>query len=309
MKSIFIALLIGSWSLCASAQTDSLLDELSEPETKLVKKELVKSTFKATRIINSSSVEHLAPGVLDFRISHRFGRINEGFETFFGIDEANTRLGLDYGITKFLMIGLGHSVLNKENDGFVKVKLLGQREHGTPVSVGYYAGMSLQRNKAPILAPGQEYYYRNRLAYFHQLLIARKFNESISLQLMPSLLHVNLVDSSKYDNTIFALGVAGRVKLTKRIAMTGEYFYRFTGQNNTVAGQKTYNSLSVGFDIETGGHVFQLHFTNTPGISERVVLGQTTDSWASGNMHYGFNISRVFTIVKPKEYRKGATTW
>ncbi|MBC7555018.1 MAG: hypothetical protein H7257_13700 [Taibaiella sp.] len=121
---------------------------------------------------------------------------------------------------------------------------------------------------------------------------------------MPSLLHINLVDKTSYDNNIFALGVGGRMKLSKRIAFTGEYYYRFSGADNMVNGQKTYNSLSLGVDIETGGHVFQLHITNSAGVSERIMLGQTTDSWADGNIRYGFNISRVFTIIKPKEFRK-----
>lgn len=292
-----------SAALGSMAQADSLMDMLNE-ETKSNKKEEVNYTFKATRLINGSTIESLAGGVLDFRISHRFGQVKDGIENFFGIDDATTRIGLDYGITRNIMIGLGHSVLNKENDGFVKVRLLRQKQNGTPISLSYYGGMSVQTTDAPPLLPGQEYFFTNRLTYIHQLLIARKFSDKFSLQLMPSVLHVNLVDSEKYDNSVIALGVGGRVKLSRRIALTGEYYYRFTGADNKINGQKTYNSLSVGFDIETGGHVFQLHFTNSFGNTERIMIGQTTDTWAEGEMHYGFNISRVFTIVKPKEFRK-----
>jgi hypothetical protein len=301
-KSVFPALLllISSFSF---GQVDSLMDLLEDDTNTKKPKEEVKYIFKSTRIINSSSVENLAKGVMDMRISHRFGRVNEGAENFFGIDNANTRIGLDYGITQFLMIGIGHNVLNKENDGFLKVKLLKQRKEGLPFTLSYLGAIAVQTEKAPILPADKTYKYANRLSYVHQLLIARKFSDAFSLQLMPTLLHLNFVDSNKYDNDILALGVAGRVRLSRRVSLTGEYFYRFTGADNKLGSQKTYNSLSFGFDIETGGHVFQLHFTNSPGISERVVVGSTTDTWANGDMHYGFNISRVFTIVKPKEFK------
>ena len=283
---------------------DSMLKMLDDG-TKTAQKEEVNYTFKTTRLIDGSTTESLGTGVLDLRICHRFGRINEGIGNFYGIDNANTRLGLDYGITKCIMIGLGHNVLGKENDGFVKIKILKQRKEGMPITLSFYGGMSIQTIKAPDLpSPDQKYLFSNRLCYFNQLLIARKFSDRLSLMLMPSILHCNLVDSAKYNNNTIALGVGGRIKLSKRVAFTGEYYYRFTGKDNYVGSQKTYNSLSFGFDIETGGHVFQLHITNSPGISERVMLGQTTDSWANGDIHYGFNISRVFTIVKPKEFKK-----
>ncbi len=297
-------------AICALAHTQAfaqgdLMDEL-EKETKPTVKEPVNFTFKATRLINSSTVENLADGVLDVRISHRFGNLNQGAENFFGIDQANTRLGVDYGITKYLMVGIGHNVLGKENDGFAKVQLIRQKKDGTPVSVSYLGGMSVQTAEQAPTPNGDDYKYTDRLCYFHQVLVARKFNDRLSLQLMPSLLHMNIVDSSKYTNDIISLGVAGRIKLSRRVAFTGEYFYRFTGTDNNVGSLKTYNSLSLGFDIETGGHVFQLHFTNSPGVSERVILGQTTNTWTKGEMRYGFNISRVFTIKKPKEFKKKA---
>ncbi|NCX96259.1 MAG: hypothetical protein EBX41_07575 [Chitinophagia bacterium] len=285
--------------------TGDLMEEL-EGDTKSGKKQEVEYTFKATRLINGSTVENLAHGVLDTRISHRFGNLNQGAENFFGIDNAYTRIGIDYGITNRIMVGIGHNVLSKENDGFVKVKLLKQLEGGMPVTVSYFGSASVLTGDAivPSSIDDDDFKYSDRLTFTHQLLIARKFSPSFSLQLTPTMLHLNLVDSSKYSNNIFALGVSGRMKLSKRVALTGEYFYRFTGMDNYYGGQKTYNSLSLGFDIETGGHVFQLHFTNSMGISERAVLAQTTDTWEKGGVRYGFNISRVFTILKPKEFKK-----
>ncbi|MBE2288125.1 MAG: hypothetical protein IAE95_01125 [Chitinophagaceae bacterium] len=305
-RTLLLSALFASVATVSSAQADKLLEELDD---KSDKKEAVTNTFKATRIINSSTVENLAAGVLDFRILHRFGRVSDGVDNFFGFDNATTRIGLDYGVTKWLMVGLGHSTLYKSNDAFLKAKLLAQKTNGTPVTVSYFTGMSIVGDKAPVLPPGMEYYFTHRLAYSHQLLIARKFNSNLSLQLMPTLVHQNLVDSSAWSNNTFALGVGGRMKVSKRMAITAEYYYRVNNADMLNFGAKTYNSLSVGCDIETGGHVFQLFFTNSVGMNERTIVNQTTDTWEKGHLHFGFNISRVFTVVKPKEFQKGNSNW
>lgn len=288
------------------AQMDSLMNMLNNGNTS-TKKDAVSATFKATRIINGSSVENLGHGVLDFRISHRFGDISQGAQNFFGLDNATTRIGLDYGITKWLMVGLGHSVFNKEDDGFLKMKLLKQKKKGTPVTLSYAGSISVQTTPAPTLPAGDKWLYSNRLYYTNQLLIARKFTQAISFQVMPTIIHYNLVDSTKFSNNTIAIGVGGRIKLNKRIAITGEYYYRVTNADMLYNGQPTYNALSLGVDIETGGHVFQLMVTNSQGLTDRTFIGQTTESWAKGGLHFGFNISRVFTVIKPKEFRSGNT--
>ncbi|MCW3121692.1 MAG: hypothetical protein JWQ38_1184 [Flavipsychrobacter sp.] len=300
-KSLLLFTLLSGIYTSSLAQADSLMNMLNDNAPKT--KEHVSATFKATRIINGSSVENLGHGVLDFRISHRFGQLNQGVENFFGLDNATTRLGLDYGITKWLMIGIGHSTLFKENDGFAKVRLLRQVKDGMPITLSYSGSVSVQTTPAPVLLPGQEWKYSNRLYYAHQLLIARKFSDRISLQLMPAIVHYNLVDSSKFSNNTLAIGVGGRVKVSRRMAITGEYYFRATNADMLYAGVPTYNALSVGLDIETGGHVFQLVFSNSQGMSDRTFIGQTTDSWGKGALHFGFNISRVFTVVKPKEFK------
>lgn len=284
----------------AQAQTDSLMALLNEGQPK--NNEPVTATFKATRIINSSSVENLAAGVLDTRISHRFGRLNDTYN-FFGLDNANTRIGVDYGITRWLMVGIGHSAYKKVNDGFLKAKILQQRQTGMPVTLSYFGSAAVSTLTAPNVPTGTEYFFTNRLSYVHQLLIARKFSDRFSLQLMPSLVHFNLVDSTTTSNNTIAIGVGGRVKLSKRMALTAEYFYRVNNRDVLIGGAKTYNTLSIGLDIETGGHVFQLMFTNSLSITDNTSLVETTDSWKDGGIHFGFNISRVFTIVKPKEFK------
>ena len=307
MRKILLAITLLSASHFNSfAQADSLMDMLNDDKNSN-KKEDVNFTFKATRIINGSSIESLGAGVLDMRIQHRFGLLGDGAQNSFGFDNAQTRLGLDYGVTKWLMVGLGHSSFNRTNDAFGKVKILRQQKHGMPITLSYFTSVATIGGKAPTVPAGTEYHFSNRMSYVNQLLIARKFSDRISLQLMPTLVHINLIDSSKYSNNTLALGIGGRIKLTKRMALTGEYFYRLTNSDMLYSGLKTYNSLSIGLDIETGGHVFQLMFTNSQGVIEKTTIGQTTDSWSKPDLHFGFNISRVFTVVKPKEFRNGGT--
>jgi hypothetical protein len=257
--------------------------------------------FPSTRIIDGSSVTNLAGGMLDFRISHRFGRLSDGSQNFYGLDNATTRLGLDYGITRWLMVGIGHSTLDKEDDGFVKLKFLNQKRGGSPIALNYFGAMSVQTTPSPVLPAGETWLYRYRLYYAHQILIARKFGDWLSLQVMPTLVHYNIVDSIKNSNNTIAIGVGGKVKLTKRLALTGEYYYRLNNTDLLYNGAPTYNTLSAGLEIESGGHVFQLLFTNAQGMTERTFIGQTTDRWSKGEIHFGFNISRVFAIVKPHE--------
>ncbi len=280
------------------------------------KKEYSTATFKATRIINSHSIENVGKGVLDFRIMHRFGPVNNGISDFFGLDAANTSLGFDYGVTDWLMVGINRSTYQKEIQGFTKIKLLRQVDgKGMPFSVSYMGAMSVQTLPAPTNLPmvtmpdgttkQAEYYFSNRLFYTNQLLIARKFSRSFSLELMPTHVHYNLVPTASEPNDMIALGIGGRIKLSNRISLTGEYYYRFNeldGINDGTTTQPYHNSVSVGIDIETGGHVFQLMFTNGTATTERAFIGQNLDDFFDGGIHFGFNISRVFTIVKPKDF-------
>lgn len=284
------------------AQTDttdekdlmSMLDEGGEKKGSLP----VSATFKATRIINGHSIENTAKGVLDFRILHRFGELKD-VTNFFGLDGANTALALDYGVTNWLAVGISRSTYQKEYEGFAKARILRQTEDDRiPLGLSYVGTISVQTMPAPKLAPGQEFFLSNRLYYSNQLLIARKFSKKFSLQLMPTLVHYNLVPTTGEPNNTFAAGVGGRIKLSNRISFTGEYYYRL--ESAMLNGY--HNALSVGFDIETGGHVFQLVFTNASAMSQRAFIGQTISDWGDGGVHFGFNISRVFTIVRPKGF-------
>ncbi|MBN9481704.1 MAG: hypothetical protein BGO70_04485 [Bacteroidetes bacterium 43-93] len=280
--------------------SDELMNMLNQQDAGKKEKTYTTATFKTTRIINGASIENVARGVLDFKISHRFGAFNTGFNGFFGLDNANTSLGFDYGINDRIMVGISRGTYEKEYEGYTKIKLLRQTEGGSmPISLSYLGAISIQSLPAPTLPAGQDYHFSNRMYYVNQLLIAKKISQALSLQLTPTHIHYNLVSTTAEPNDLFAVGIGGRLKLTNRISLNAEYYYRINKLGNSSITY--YNSLSLGFDIETGGHVFQLLFTNAPGITERVFIGQTSVSWPDG-LRFGFNISRVFTIVKPKEF-------
>jgi hypothetical protein len=258
------------------------------------------ASFKATRVINGHSLENMKHGVLDARISHRFGFLSGGINDFFGLDNADVRLGLDYGITDRLMVGIGRSGYQRTVDGFFKYKLLRQCDEGcamplTLVIVGASSLTTAPARDVPWYGPDRKDYFSNRLSYSWQLVLGRKFSEAFSLQLMPGVVHRNLVELASDHNDLVNVGVGGRMKLSKRVAVNGEYFHVFRERSPLFT-----NSLSLGFDIETGGHVFQLHLTNSTGMFERAFITETIGKWGDGDIHFGFNISRVFTVHRPK---------
>lgn len=269
------------------------LSALLESETDDQNWDLGSGTFKGTRLINGHSVELRKQGVLEFIISHRFGTINSGVENLFGLDDANIRIGLDYSLTDRFVIGLGRSSFQKVYDGFIKYKLFSQQEGAKPIplTLVYFSHMGI--NSSRWSNPERPNRSTDRYSFAHQLLLARKFNTNTSLQLMPSVVHRNLVPTTVEENLIYALGVGGRQKLTKSIALTFEYYHQFNNKNALYE-----NSTSFGFDIETGGHVFQLHFTNSNPTFERGFITETTGDFFAGDIHFGFNITRAFQLTE-----------
>ena len=263
-------------------------------------KEFVNYAFKSPRVIMSHSLEVLKPGTMDFRILHRFGNINQGSYQLFGLDQATMRMGFDFGISDNLMIGVGRSTNKKEFDGFIKYRLIHQSigSHSIPFSLVFVLGGTLQSLKRNDQT--NKFIFTDRIGYYYQTIIGRKFNDRISLQFSPTLLHQNLVSKLNDPNNLYALGAGGRIKLTKRVSLNFDYYYRF----NPNADDDTHNPFSLGFDFETGGHVFQLHFTNAIGMNERIFLSETTNDWGKGDIQFGFNLSRVFQIKKQKTNRK-----
>lgn len=289
---LFFCVFIAS-SLVLNAQ-ENMLDLLSDNEPTV---NYATAGFKTTRIINGHSFEMNSEGVLDFKISHRFGRLNGGAYEFFGLDAASIRIGFDYGLTPWFNFGVGRSSVGKMYDGFVKMKFLRQQtgKKNIPISLLWVSDLAVSslRNTNSEIEP---YLNSHRLFYTHQLIFGRKFTEGISVQFMPSIVHRNFVVTRAESNDVFVLGVGGRVKLSKRIALNVEYYYTLPNQLDS----RYTNSLSIGFDIETGGHVFQLHFTNSTGMVENAFMTETTGDWLKGDIHFGFNVSRVFTLYRPK---------
>lgn len=263
------------------------------------------ATFKSTRIINGHSIEQMKKKQLDFRISHRFGTLNDGAYGLFGLDRSVIHFSLEYGLNDRLMVGVGRGSINKTFDGFAKYKILRQSsgERRMPVSVSYFTSVEVNSLKfvtTPIQVDSLTFLPRNnhfssRLAFVQQILIARKFNEKLSFQLTPTYIHRNLVKSELDQNDLFAVGAGARYKLTKRLSLNAEYYYTYN-PNVKFLDPKTYNALSVGVDIETGGHVFQIMLTNSQGMREGLFIPATTGSWGKGDIHLGFNISRVFAL-------------
>jgi hypothetical protein len=288
MNKNFIVLLFIAVSHLSIAQELNLLDD--EPVEATI--DYTTATFKTNRVVNGHSIETVAKREFDFKISHRFGYLSGGAYDFFGLDQATMRIGGDFGITDNINVGIGRSTVDKTYDGFVKYKFLRQSTGAKtmPITAVWISHMGVTTLKWP--QPNRENYVSSRLHYTHQLLIARKFTEGLSVQLSPTLVHKNLVDSTKYKNDILAVGIGVRQKLTTRTTVNAEYFYVLPNQ---MEDDKT-NVLSIGFDIETGGHVFQLFFTNSSGPFEKAFITDTKAKWLDGNIRFGFNIARVFNF-------------
>lgn len=290
---IFLALIWAGTSLNAQNLNDLLANESTDgPQT-------VEALFKATRVINGHSVKQLKKGELDFRISHRFGRVNSGAYEFFGLDQSNIHLSLEYGLLDRLMVGIGRGTYEKTVDAFARYNITNQQtgKGAFPLTISYLS--TIETIGLKWSDPTRTNYFSSRLSFTQQLLIARKFSK-VTLQMMPTLVHRNLVPTVMDQNDLFAMGIAGRYKLANRLALNCEYYYvvRPIPQRTS---QKMYNPLSIGFDIETGGHVFQIVLTNSQGMREGGFIGKTTGSWLNGDIHLGFNISRVFTLDSKKK--------
>ena len=279
-------LLLAMQSLTAQGLLDALNEGIEEPTVP------VSATFKDTRIVNVQSNETPAEGVLHFVIAHRFGTLSSGIYDLWGLDNAQMRMALDYGITDRLAVGMARNTYQKTLEANVKARLLRQSTgpEAIPISVTWYS--VAMANGLRVSEEDQPYPVSRRLSYVHQAVLARKMSEKLSLALVPSFVHRNLVEESNDAHDLFLMGVGGRYKLGPRFSLNGEYHHFLT----QTFGDAFSPSLSLGVDIETGGHVFQLHITNARGMFERSFLAEPAGSWADGDVYFGFNLSRVFTV-------------
>ena len=286
---LFLFCSVLSHLLCAQ---DELMDLLDEDEEEQVI--YVASAFKGTHVINGHSTKTKYKGELDFLIYHRFGPINSGIQEFFGLDQANMRIGFEFGISDQLDLGIGRSTYEKTYDGYIKWKFLRQKTGAKnfPLSLVWLSSVAI-----PTIVITEDLTYTERMGFTHQLMVSRKFGSRFTFQFIPGVVHLNTVPQITDDNDIFYLGAAYRFKINQSFALTGEYYYRF----NPLMSIETFDAIGIGVDIETGGHVFQLHITNSRPTFEKGFITDTTDDFWDGAIRFGFNISRTFQTGKKKK--------
>jgi hypothetical protein len=289
IRLAFPVILLLLYSSLQAQDLDKMLEEATGSST-----QYATATFKSTRIINGHSIERMQAGQLDFRINHRFGELNTGGYNLWGLDQANTHLSLEYGITNWVMVGVGRGTYEKTYDGFAKFSLLRQSkgDKNMPVSMSLLTSIAYNTSKLNLPGPVSEW---ERMSYVAQLLVARKFNERFSFELNPTYVHRNMVSTELDPNDLWSIGAGLRFKLTKRMSFNAEYYYVVPPVHD-YRSVKTYNPLAIGVDIETGGHVFTIMLTNSLAMIEKAFIGETTGQWQNGGIHLGFNISRVFTL-------------
>ncbi len=280
-KSLFFICLFFSFFLNAQDDLLKILIDDNDPV-------YISYLFKGTKIVNAQSVELTREGMLQFDIQHRFGPINSGLYNLYGLDFSQVRLGLDYGLRDWITIGVGRSSALKIIDANSKIRIKRQVENGFPFVIVFNSSVYMKKWRY-VEAQSEYFLFTDQLTYTNQLLIARKISRNLTIQFSPTIVHYNLVDSVIGANDKYSLGFGVRQKLTKRVSLNGEYFYQLNDKRNN-------NVFSLGFDIETGGHVFQLHLSNSPAMVEPYFITKTEGDWLTGDIYFGFNISRVFVI-------------
>ncbi len=279
MKKILLTLLL--LPIVSFSQEDLLEGLDSVPQN-----QKVESTFKALKIVNLESTKIAAKGDLYFVVAHRFANVKRGFDDFFGLDNAVTQIKFIYGVNKWMSLSAGRS--EQAYDFAVKYRLQHQIEGGFPFTITAFNSLAFNNLIKESTYPKLK--FEDRMIYVSQLLISRKFSESLSLELAPTFFHENFVTNDQQENSQYAIGLGGRYKLTKRLSLNADYAAHLNRTSSSIYR----NALSVGVDIESGGHVFQMHFTNSQGIHEAAYLGNTTGDWTKGEFSFGFNLSRVF---------------
>lgn len=293
---------------------DDLLSLIENPDDKKPKK--VYATFKSVRIGNAQTIETVKKKHLDFRISHRFGNIydselsnpiNQTGQSFIGFDNSqDIRFSFDYGLSDHVTLGIGRSKMNHIVDGNLKWRILQQTDNfSMPISLAFYSSVGYSHDPMNVIYGGVVRDFAtselHRVNYFSQLIVASKLTEWLSLEILPSYMYRNFIkeninpnNNSVDVNGFFSLGFGGRLRVNKRLSLIGDYFYNFAPfyQNNP----NVFNPLALGFEVETGGHVFSMFFTNAAGLIENNFIPYTTDTWTKGQVKFGFCISRTFAL-------------
>ncbi|MDH6251088.1 hypothetical protein M2347_000815 [Chryseobacterium sp. H1D6B] len=272
-------------SILSSGIAYSQEDLLKDIDTIKTTSEISQPAFKGLQVVTAQSTKLTAKNEWYIVVAHRFGDLSTGFKNFFGLDDASTKLGVIYGLTDGLSLSLSRETNMKTFEFGAKYKLLKQSDNFPVEIVGYNVmavNTDLDKDNYPHLQFG------DRLSYLTQALISRRFNDNFSLQLTPSYIHKNLYEPTIENNNQFLTGLGGRYKISKRISINAEYFVNFDNHSFYK------NPLSLGMDIETGGHVFQLLFSNSQLNSDIGYLSNAAGDWGKGHIFFGFNLYRVF---------------
>ena len=283
LSKIAFSLFFLFFFIIANAQ-DDLFKEL-DTDT-ISKKEIETAAFKGLQICNMQSTKMTSKGEWYMLVSHRFGDLTNGFDNFFGLDDANTKIGGIYGVTNWLSLGASRHTLDKVYELTAKYKLANQIKEGFPVTIVGYNTMDINSKLEKAVFPGLE--FNNRLAFSTQLLVSRKFSDSFSLELNPIYIHKNLYEEGLEQKNEFFVGSGARYKIAKRMSINLEYAARLSNCSTFE------NPLTLGLDIETGGHVFQMVFSNSQAMNDVAVFSRPTGDWAGGPIYFGFNLYRVF---------------
>ncbi|WP_060868741.1 DUF5777 family beta-barrel protein [Chryseobacterium indologenes] len=272
-------------SVFLSGFTFAQEDLLKDIDTISTTTDTSQPAFKTLQIVTGQSTKLAAKKEWYIVVAHRFGDISTGFKNFFGLDNASTKLGVIYGISDAVSVSLSRETNMKTFEGAVKYRLIKQNENFPVDIVGYNVigtNTELDKDTYPHLT------FSDRLSYLTQALISRRFNDKLSVQLTPSYIHKNLYNQNIEDKNQFLAGLGGRYKISKRVSVNAEYFVNFDNHSFYK------NPLSLGLDIETGGHVFQLLFTNSQINSDIGYLTNASGNWGKGHIFFGFNLYRVF---------------
>lgn len=279
MKKILLLVLL--LPFVSFAQEDLLAGMDSVP-----KNQTVESAFKALKIVNLESTKMAAKGELYFVVAHRFSSVKDGFEGFFGLDNAVTQIKFLYGLNSWLTVGAARSEL--AYDFSAKYSIMRQMKNGFPVSIVGFNSLGFNNTMKESNYPRMK--FSDRIIYVGQILVSRKFSKRLSLELAPTFFHENFVENDFQSNSQYAIGIGGRYKLTDRLSLNIDYAAHLNRTSTSIYK----DPLSIGVDLETGGHVFQMHFTSSQGIHEAGYLGHTTGDWTKGDVFFGFNLVRVF---------------
>ena len=284
IRTLLVLLSMNMGQIYAQDDLLNLLEDQLEPETFYAL-----ATFKGSRLINGHTVMTRRKGSMEFIIAHRFGRLNSGAYELWGLDNSNVRFGLEFGLTDWLSAGFGRNSFEKTYDTYGKLALIRQQygKRNIPFTLALFGSTAIKTLEN--IDPETEIPFTQRLSYTGQILLASKLSSILSIQLMPTIIHFNVVEDVK-KNDLYALGVGGRIKLSKRMSINGEYYYRFSERD--VDGLR--DAVAIGIDLETGGHVFQFQFTNSRSMIEKGFIRETTGDFFGGDIHFGFNVTRGF---------------